>query len=97
MNDPNILDDCLKVRSKHWSRLELRARNRVEAQSFIWILHWNEETISSFYSSLCSLPFITLPAPFFIYLHPYTTSFPFRLFSIFYIAYFFSGVFFSER
>ncbi|KAJ7802817.1 hypothetical protein B0H14DRAFT_2890813, partial [Mycena olivaceomarginata] len=61
----------------------------------MWILHLNEETISSFYSPLHSLPFITLPAPFSIYLHPSTTSFPFRLFSICYIAYFFSGVFFS--
>ncbi|KAJ7899581.1 hypothetical protein B0H14DRAFT_1655206 [Mycena olivaceomarginata] len=71
-----------------------RARNRVEAEGFIWILHSNEETIYSFYSPLCSLPFITLPAPFSIYLHPSTTSFPFCLFSIFYIAYFFSEVFF---
>ncbi|KAJ7739744.1 hypothetical protein B0H14DRAFT_2990634, partial [Mycena olivaceomarginata] len=62
----------------------------------MWILHSNKEINSSFYSPLRNLLFITLPAPFSIYLHPSTTSFPFHLSSIFYIAYFFSGVFFPS-
>jgi hypothetical protein len=49
-----------------------RARNRVEAEGFIWILHSNEEIIYSFYSPLCRLPFFALPAPFSIYLQTST-------------------------